>query len=213
VITSPDLSWEESHDRAVMSGPGLRLAFARMNDRWTHGLELPASDDADVAGAIESDPERDSAAWVTSPVYQELHRHDRAPDPGLWVLVTGRLFQHHFSAAVSLRHRSDRPDGLVLEFDVADRCRAPVEGLAATYLVRLDNGALDDAGPRVITWRTEGHRPGRLELLADPPCTLALAEAGRRASRVQVLAGIRPATFTYRLRYSWRWTSVPDASR
>jgi hypothetical protein len=213
VIGSPVLSWDESDDRAVMSGPGLRLAFARVGDRWTHRLELPGEDEIEVARAVESDPERDSAARVVSPVYQEIQRHERAENPGLCLVSTGRLFQHHFSAALSLRIDPDRPESLVLDIDVADRCRAPVESLAATYSVRFDGSALLDAGPRVITWGTEGRSPGRLELLADPPCTLALAEAGRRASRVQVLAAIQPATFTYRLRYRWRWTSVSDASR
>jgi len=196
-----------------MSGPGLRLALARIGDRWTHRLEHPGEDEIEVARAVESDIERDSAVGVVSPVYQEIQRHERALEPGLCLLATGRLFQHHFSAAVSLRIDPDRPESLVLDVDVADRCRAPVESLAATYSVRFDSSALVDAGPRVITWDMEGRCPGRLELLADPPCTLAVAEAGRRASRVQVLAAIQPATFTYRLRYRWRWTSVSDASR
>jgi hypothetical protein len=213
VITNPVLSWEESDDRAVMSGPGLRLAFARLGDSWTHRLELPGANDREIACAVESDLERDSPARIVSPVYQEIHRHERALAPGLCLLLTGRLFQHHFSAAVSLRIDPDRPGGLVLDIDVADRCRTLVESVAATYLVRLDQSALVDAGPHLITWHVEEQCPARIELIADPPCTLALAEAGRRGSRVQVLAAIQPATFTYRLRYRWRWTSVSDASR
>ena len=213
VSTSEVFSWEESQDRAVMSGPGLRLAFARLIDRWTHCLELPALDEVKVACAVESELERDSAARVVSPVYQEIHRHERVPNPDLCLLATGRLFQHHFSAAVSLRIDADRPVSLVLDFDVADRCRAGVESVAATYRVGLDSGALMSAGPHAIMWDIGGGCPGRLELVAEPPGTLALAEAGRRASRVQVLAVIQPATYTYRLRYCWRWTSVSDARR
>jgi hypothetical protein len=211
--TSPGLTWEETDDRAVMSGPGLRLTLARFGDRWTHRLGRPGEDEKDIACAVESDLERDSPARVVSPVYQEIHRHERPEAPGLCLLLTGRLFQHHFSAAVNLRIGPDRLQTLVLDIDVADRCRAPVQSVAATYSVGFDSSALVDAGPQLIAWEADGRCPGRLELLADPPCTLALAEAGRRASRVQVLAAIQPATFTYRLRYRWRWTKVSDASR
>jgi hypothetical protein len=213
VIRSPVLTWEESDDRVVMSGPGLRFAFARLGDRWTHRLERPGEGESVIGCAVESDLERDSPARVVSPVYQEIHRHERAREPGLCLLLTGRLFQHHFSAAVDLRIEPDRPESLVLDIDVADRCRAPVESVAATYSVGFDSSALADAGPQLIAWDVGGRCQARLELLADPPCTLALAEAGRRASRVQVLAAIQPATFTYRLCYRWRWTSVSDASR
>ena len=39
--TRPDFSWEESDDRAVMIGPGMRIGFARTIDRWTHALIHP----------------------------------------------------------------------------------------------------------------------------------------------------------------------------
>jgi hypothetical protein len=207
------LSWEESDDRAVMSGPGLRLVFARTGDRWTHRLELSGDSATGVACALESDPERDKAERVKSPLYQELHRHERASGPGLCVLLTGRLFQHHFSASVSMRLDDDRTSSLVLDFDVADRCRTPVEILAASYVMLFDSSALDDAGRDRIAWTAGRPCAGRLELVADPACSLALAEAGRQASQVQVLAAVNPAAHTHRLRYRWRWTSVPGLTR
>ena len=103
VIRSPVFKWEQSDDRVVMAGPGLRLAFARFGERWTHRLELSGEDESEIASAVESDLERDSPGRVVSPVYQEIHRHERALEPGLCLLLTGRLFQHHFSAAVDLR--------------------------------------------------------------------------------------------------------------
>jgi hypothetical protein len=122
-------------------------------------------------------------------------------------LLTGNWFQHHFSAAVSLfiDHAVDR--AVVFEVDVADRCRAPVEMLAATYVVGLDGGALVDAGPERIIWRIDGPREGQLELVALSAASLTLAEAGRSATRVQVVAAIEPGAFTHRLRYQWRWAS------
>jgi hypothetical protein len=201
-VSKPDFFWTESDDRAVMAGPGLLVTFARTGGRWTHRLEF---DETEFVMAVESDPERDDATRVVSPVYQEIQQHERTDAPGLCALLTGQLAQHHFSAAMSLFRDVEQPNRLVLDIDIADRCRAPIESLAATYLVRLDSGALVDAGPNMIAWNL---LQGRLELDAEPPSVLALAEAGRHATRVQALAAIQPGTFTHRLRYRWRWTSV-----
>ena len=114
---------------------------------------------------------------------------------------------------ISLGYDPDRPDGLMLDVDVADRCRSPVENLAATYTVRLDSGKLADAGPEAITWDNVGAGVGRLEIEAVAPSTLVLAEAGRSATRVQVLAAIQPGSFTHRLHYRWRWTSSSGLTR
>jgi hypothetical protein len=114
---------------------------------------------------------------------------------------------------VNLFRDPEYPDRAVVDIDVADRCRGPVESLAATYLVRLDSGALVDASPEIIAWNSGDPSPGRLELIAEPPSRVALAEAGRQATRVQVLAAIEPGAFTHRLRYRWRWTSVSGLTR
>jgi hypothetical protein len=137
---------------------------------------------------------------------------------GLCLLLTGRLFQHHFSAAVSVLTELDDPDAVGIEFDVADRCRAPVAALAATYQVGLGSSELSDASPRAIVWRreesaTEPGGGGQIELLCDAPGSLSLGEAGRQATRVQALASIVPGQFTHRLRYRWRWVSSSERTR
>jgi hypothetical protein len=204
-----DFTWTENDDRAVMSAPGVQVAFMRTGGRWTHRLEFEG---IEIVLAVESDPERDDASRVVSPVYQEIQRHKLLDAPGLCGLLTGQLAQHHFSAVVNLFRDAEQSHRLVLDIDIADRCRNPVENLAATYLVRLDSGELADASPRLIAWNPGGPSRGRLELIAEPPSLLALAEAGRHATRVQALAMIQPGTFTHRLRYRWRWTSVPSLS-
>ena len=208
-----DFSWQEGEDRAVMSGPGLRLAFARLGDRWTHFLELLQESGISLAQATESDPERDDARRVLSPLYQDIQRHEPVEGPGLCLLLTGRSFPHHFSAAVSLRGDPAQLGRLEIDFDVADRCRAPLDSLAATYSVGVDGGAIVAADPGRIAWDPVGPDRGRLEFIAQAPATLALAEAGRHATRVQALAKIEPGTFTQRLRYRWRWTSSTDLTR
>jgi hypothetical protein len=192
--------------RVVMTGRGLVVPYVKQGDFWTHFLEIDNSGQSiEIVRAFESDPDRDQPARVVSPVFQEVHRHD--PHGAVGLLLTGNWFQHHFSAAVSLALDPGDQHAAVLDVDVADRCRATVEMLAATYVVRLDGGALVDAKPDRIVWQVDGSIEGRLELIAGPNVSLTLAEAGRTATRVQILAAIEPGAFTHRLRYQWRWAS------
>jgi len=190
-----------------MIGPGMRIGFARASDRWTHALTLPDHSGNELVRVVESQPDRDDPVRVVSPLYQEVHRHELRGGPGLCLLMTGLWFDHHFSAAVSLAADPAQDAVFTLDFDIADRCRTPIESLAATYVLGLDSGALAEASPGRIVWNLDGPSPGRLELLADSSCSLALAEAGRQAMRVQVLAAIQQGNFTHRLRYRWRWTN------
>jgi len=216
-MPDPEFTWQQTDDRFVMGGPGGRVTFVRTDDRWTHHLAFRSGPEAGAGAAalvstVEVEPDREDPTRIVSPVYQELQRHDFVGDHirGVCVLLTGHMHQHHFSASVSL-YREQEPEKLVvLEIDVADRCRAPVSALASTYLVRLGSSELADAGQYAITWSGFAPEaepgPGKLELRCDPPGSLALAEAGRNATRVQVLAAIDRDVFTHRLRYRWRWS-------
>lgn len=210
---SAQIRFAESDERIVVTGAGLAVAFTRAVDRWTHRLATTGDEPLEFAQAVESDAERDEPARVVSPVYQEIHRHEHPEEPGCCVLFTGRLHQHHFSAAFTLRRHDDEPCSAVADFDIADRCRAPVLSLAATYLVLCPIGAITAADPSIIAWGLDGRHEGRLELAVDPPATLALAEAGRHATRVQALAATSPGGFTHRLHYRWRWTSAAGWTR
>ena len=197
-----------------MIGRGMRVAFERTADRWTHALAIPDEENGiELARVVESHSDRDDPARIVSPVYQEVQRHEPRGAKGLCLLLTGLWFNHHFSAAVTFATEPTEPEVLTLDFDVADRCRAPIQSLAATYRLGLDSGAIADASHDRITWNLGGARPGQLELLADSPCSLVLAEAGRQALRVQVLASLQSGAFTHRLRYRWRWTSSVDRTR
>lgn len=216
-MPDPEFTWQQTDDRFVMDGPGGRVTFARTDDRWTHHLAFRAGPAAgggftSLVWSVEAEPGREDPTRIVSPVYQELQRHEFVGDHirGVCVLLTGHMHQHHFSASVSLYRDQEAERFVVLEIDVADRCRAPVSALAATYLVRLGSSELADAGQHAITWSGSAPEaepgPKRLELRCDSPGSAALAEAGRNATRVQVLAAIDPTVFTHRLRYRWRWS-------
>jgi hypothetical protein len=210
-MAAAEIACNQTDERLSISGPGWTVRFDRAADRWTHSFWFGSSDHepAEVVGTVESLPERDDPARIVSPVYQELHRHEPASDQtdGVCLLLTGHFFQHHFSAAISVFRDPDDPRYVVVDCDVADRCRSPVESLAATYLVRLGFSDLAGGDPHRIAWDRSLIVPGRLAVACKTPGTLALAEAGRQAMRVQVLAAIDPATFTHRVRYHWRWES------
>jgi hypothetical protein len=177
-------SHDESDERIVISARGLTAVFMRARERWTHLLRVGITAAVDVALAVESDPERDSSSQVVSPVYQEVHLHELVGDGRRCLLATGRSFEHHFSAAVTPSCELDANVWTSVEFDVADRCRASVECLAATYLVRLDGGALVGADhssswpilPQRWPWlRPAGRPPGSR---CWPPLTSADLRTG-----------------------------------
>lgn len=218
-MPATDWECEESDDRVVVRGPEARMTFLRLGDRWIHHLSFGRlqsnapnadADAEELASTEESDPRQDDPARVVSPVYQELHRHTFAGDAGRGVclLLTGKLFHHHFSAVVTIADDPDRAGGVIVDFDVADRCRAEVATLAATYLVRLGSSGLRDAGAHAIAWTGDRLGDGLLTMEPDAGATLALAEAGRRCTRAQALAKLEPGSFTHRLRYRWRWAAT-----
>jgi hypothetical protein len=193
--------WAEEPDRTDMCGLGMRAAFTRDGPLWAHSLFVSRADGLALVQTVDNDPEHGDPARVVSPVYQEIRRHECVQDAGRCLLLTGTYFQHHFSAAFTLGIDPERPDSPVLDVDVADRCRVRVAAFAATYTVKLDSGALKDASPQAIIWDVLGPDTGRLELVAIAPGTLALAEAGRNATRVQVVAAITSGSSIQLLRY------------
>jgi hypothetical protein len=208
-MAGAEIAFDQTDERLSFHGMGWTVRFHRAGDHWTHSFWFGTPDHgpSEVISAVESQPERDDPMRIVSPVYQELHRHEPARErtDSVCLLLTGHFFQHHFSAAISVFHDPVFPSYVVVDFDVADRCRSPVLSLASTYLIRLGSSDLAEADPHEIAWYPGGIVPGRLELQCGPPCGLALAEAGRQATRVQAFAAIDPATFTHRLRYRWRW--------
>jgi hypothetical protein len=169
------------------------------------------------AGPSNGELEPVVASQITDPVYQEIVQHELAEEPGsgLCALLTGSCFNHHFSAVFSLHRDLETPEWTVLEVDIADRCRGPVEKLAATYFVsgeaartrasRSTNGS--------VAWEGVDLRRGLLELIAHTPATVEVSRSSSARDRVEIRAKIDPETHTQRLRYRWRWTSSSDLTR
>ena len=176
----------------------LRLAFRWTGDRWAHALELPGGDPLPIVRSLEGDPDRDHSARVVSPAYQQLEFQERG---ATWqALLVGQSGPHHFSAVFEL---TEAADAVEVAVDVADRCRAPIEALACTYLIEALSGDLIDAGPTGVAWSLA---TGRLDFRTTDPAHTQLAEAGRRASRVQANFALLPGVQTHRGAYQWRWT-------
>ncbi len=192
-------------DRRSIQTPSLRLSFRWTGDRWAHAIEVRrpgVPDPVAVVRTIEGDPDRDDPARVVSPAYQQLEFQEGGT--GLRALLVGQSGPHHFSAVFAVEEGPDRVD---IGVDVADRCRAPIEALACTYLVEATSGDLIDADPASIRWAIA---PGRLTLDPTAPSHVQLSEGGRRATRAQAIAALAPGVQTHRCVYHWRWTPAPE---
>lgn len=197
---------EDKGDVRSIVGPGFALIFRRLGDRWTHSIEVARTEGGPretVATSLEWDADRDDPTRVASPVIQELQLQgiERGRRQALGIGMSG---SHHFSAAFEVTGK----DGNVsLTVDIADRCREPgLASLASTYTALLRSGDLLACDDSAITWDL-GRR--LLRFAAGPSTRVALAEAGRRATRVQALAEIGVAGATRRWQYSWSLSPHP----
>lgn len=195
------MGWTENSEiRHAFRAGGVALDFAWRDDRWVHefgaepGLMLPR------AATVETHPHRADPARVVSPVYQQAHVETGA-DGSERMLMIGQSGPHHFSAAFTIR-----TDGheTTVDVDVADRCRSPIEAMAATYTVSPGEPPVDGDPERRFVWQSPA---GRCSLEVEPPARLAIESAGYgNVLMAQVVAGLDPASHTQRFRYRWRWS-------
>ncbi|WP_165244453.1 hypothetical protein [Paludisphaera soli] len=205
-------SWdlEQDDELVTIRTACVRIVFRRSGDRWTHEIGPPEG--PPLVAAIEGDPASDDPARVLSPVYQEVQHHPFDDEPRrVRLLLTGLRHRHHFSAVLTVS--TDDDGATTLDFDVADRCRDAVLGLAATYDVRLGAGEIQAADDAAIRWTLGAGSETLVSLASADASRLAVAERGPRAVQAQALAGLIPGAFTHRLRYLWTWASRSDRTR
>ncbi|MDX2037672.1 MAG: hypothetical protein SFX72_13560 [Isosphaeraceae bacterium] len=183
-------------DAPALDLPPLRVVFEWTGDRWTHRLEVSGNP---LARPVDLAPEAENPARVVSPAYQQLEFQDAPDGSGRQALGVGQTGPHHFSAVFWSRRIDGRP---AIDVDVADRSRANIEFLAATYTVFRTSGDLLSADERRISWSIDADHVLELHALGD--AALCLSEAGRSATRIQIVARLHTAEKTHRCR--WRWT-------
>ncbi len=209
-----------------MRGPGVEVSF-RHGNGWDYQLRfedaLAATEVRPIrwlvksSTAIEDEIKPAQPGRIPNPVYQAFVPHELAGDrgTGLCALLTGSCFNHHFSAVFSLFSDPEMPPRLIFDVDLADRCRGPVEELAATYIISEKTGSATSisAGSNRVAWHGASPGDGLLELIAMPPAVIGDPSSFSTATRVQVQARIDPGTHTQRLHYRWRWASCASLTR
>lgn len=217
-----DAAWkcEQTDDRVEIEGPDWRISIRRRGGRWLHGLSFGDFDPVEIErwpliSSVESDRDAEDPTRVASPVYEELQRRDEPETSAKSVrlALSGKHFQHDFSAVLTVGDDPEEPGTIVANFDIANDCRGEVNSFAATYLVRLNSGALLSADSESIVWAGGPLGDGTLTFRVGPGAALALAEAGRHSSRIQALAGLKADSSTHQLRYQWRWATASGRTR
>jgi hypothetical protein len=201
---------ETAADRHALVTPNFRIRFDWVEDRWIHALDLSIGGSwRMVAATVESSREPTEAERVVSPAYQDVRLEGGADE--MRALLLGQSGPHHFSAVVAMK---ETDHSVLLDVDVADRCRGSIFALAATYRIDLAASELESAGSEGVIWRPEGSNGVLVFGQAgqhNHPTRIALAESGRRSALVQAASVLDPDLTTHRLYYSWRWAT--DSTR
>lgn len=193
----------DEDDRKSVVLDDFRLEFGWTGDRWAHAIAVRGGEDwVRIAASLEAGETPDPAR-VMSPSFQQFH-WDEHEGVGRAMMV-GQSGPHHFSAVFSIRSMES---GVSLKVEVADRCLSPMEALASTFLMELASSDLKEADASAILWELDRSR-GLLKMESVEHCQLALAEAGRRATRVQANAKVESKSSTQQFAYRWQW--MPEA--
>src|SRR5437016_415849 len=128
---------ETTDERQSIITPSLRLTFQQLNDQWTHTLELTNLPGIPLVQALLNS-DLPHPPELHGPTYQQIsfqRRADRCE-----ALLIGQSQKHHFSAVFAV---SEQGDDVLVEVDVADRRRNPVEGFGCAYVVSAKWGDID----------------------------------------------------------------------
>lgn len=213
------IALEDGDDVRAIVTPELRLAFRWSGDRWIHAIEVRVGGDwATFVQSIEADAERDDPRRVVSPTYQELFLRAGEEtdldtgDPLPQALLVGRFGNHHFSAVFSVdggrvAHTDRWQRRSLVRVNIADRCPAGLDSLAASYLVSTWAGLPKTSRGLVANWILPGGEVEAEFAMSDFARTsgrLALTEARPPWSvMAQAQARLLPGEPTQSCEYSW----------
>lgn len=195
---------EVSSDQETIITHCLRVRFLWFEDHWKH--ELVSSGGCSPIPRIWSVgavPRPEDPAHIRSPFYQKLAA-EIGPTGAARASLSGHQGPHHFSATFEVE---ERPEEVVVEVEVDDRHVVPADELAATYLVQASDGVLEKGEAVTITWH---HPECRLDFEAEPPGRVTAHEAGMGTIRLQASAPPGLWSPSHRLKYRWRWVSIPS---
>jgi hypothetical protein len=219
-IAERDGAWE-------ILTPDFRLTFLRLDDRWTHRIDVSPGPWQTFATPVEWTTAAESPLRVLGPVYQEVQVKNEGDS--VVALAVGQAGPHHFAAAVRVRHQytetePTRAAGLVLSksvisFDVADRCRSAVESFDCRYVVHDESGPsllgpCDEYTPQPyapereeVCWETRaGSTWGvyfRSQNLGTERGLIRVTEDASGSYEVRLAAATLVPGGTNRLRYAW----------
>jgi len=221
------ISTERSENEWSIFTTDLRLRFTRLEDRWTHAIDVGPGPWRVVAESVEWES-ADHSPSAYGPTFQELQFQVKKDE--VIALALGQAGPHHFSASFRVHRREwecdhfqdpsilqKRSQSFVV-VDIADRCRTAVSPLEARYIVgaceymsHLD-GSDDSPGPKVrgcLVW--EVGVPDNYDVALEseqgptlPPSRLTITETPiSYASTVSIAPCELSQSGTNRLIYTW----------
>ena len=221
------ISTERSETEWSIFTTDIRLRFTRLNDRWTHAIEVGPGPWKVVAESVEWE-ETSLAPPAYGPTFQELQFQEKKDE--VIALALGQAGPHHFSASFRVYRREWECDHFAdprilqkrsesfIVVDMADRCKTAAAPPEARYLVgrrewMLYLGDSDDTqGPKVrgcLVWEVSLPDNYGVNLLGEqgsalPSSQLTITENSGGSTWDVSVAPSNPAHGgTNRLIYTW----------
>ena len=181
----------------------LHFRFRWMGDHWKQEIVSVGGCQAiPRIWSIEGLESQNNALRPASPTFQRL-LVDQVHAGLIVAHLEGRLGPHQYSGEFRFE---ETPEGVGIEMEAGDRCSEPGRPLMASYLIEssLAHLHLDEAA--TITWPNP---ETRLRFEADPPAWVEAHESGMGTIRLKALNETEPTAAERKLRYRWKWITVP----
>ncbi len=193
---------ESSSGLETIITPSFHYRFHWMGDHWKQEIVSVGGCQAipqiwSIEGLISFQARLEPA----SPAYQRIQVKQESPVVTV-AQLQGQTGPNRYSGVFTFE---ERPDEVVVDVEVQDRCDDPGM-LSATYLIQSSPGVLQPGESATITW---SNPKTQLIFEAEPPAVVEAREAGMGTIRLRALAEPDPSSKIQTLRYRWRWISVP----